>query len=362
MKIDLLTSWPLQSTAGSGVGQVIRGLSKTFADLGTPVDLVSPVFSPDGYTETTVKRILFNLSAGKTIARKFSPDQKEVVLGFDFDGFLLPRSIPLVSVIGGTLADVVQFESGWIRKVVRMQAMLERKAARKADLVITPSYFAREKVIAHYGIPPSRVRVIPNGIHCKTWTEELDRQPAEKKENVVILTVAKLYKRKGIDLLLHAMKEILNQEPNAELRVVGDGLEMARLRKQAEDLGIRSRIHFMGDVFDFTLLCRHYANCDIFCLPSLHETFGIVFLEAMLAKKPVVAFRNTALPEVVVHGEQGYLTSSGDVGALSAKLLLLIRDPSLRARLSQNSRSHVENHFDWSAIGWRYLELLEGVA
>lgn len=362
MRINMLTSWPLESTAGSGVGQVIRGLSKTFTDLGTPTHLISPSFSPDGYTHTTVKRILFNVSVGKTISHRISPSQKEVVLGFDFDGFLLPNSIPLVSVIGGILADIVQFESGWIRKMVKMQAMLERKVTRKADFIITPSSFAREKVVSHYGIPPHRIRIIPNGIHSQIWTDELDRHPVEKKEKVVILTVAKLYKRKGIDLLLQSVREVIRKESDVELKIVGDGLEMPALVKLAEELGIGYQVQFLGDIFDFHTLCRHYANCDIFCLPSLHETFGLVYLEAMLAKKPIVAFRNSALPEVVGHGERGLLAASGDVGSLAEKLLLLIREPSIRNQLSQNSRSYVEKDFDWKTIGQRYLDLLNKVA
>jgi glycosyltransferase involved in cell wall biosynthesis len=98
-----------------------------------------------------------------------------------------------------------------------------------------------------------------------------------------------------------------------------------------------------------------YRRAGIFCLPSVQEGFGIVFLEAMAAGLPIVATSAAAVPEVVPHGLAGTLTPPGDITALADALAELLASPALRARLGSYGREHV-SRYDWDSVADQFLE------
>jgi glycosyltransferase involved in cell wall biosynthesis len=113
-------------------------------------------------------------------------------------------------------------------------------------------------------------------------------------------------------------------------------------------------VTFTGSISDDDV--RHeYDRCDIFCLPSVQEGFGIVFLEAMAMGKPVVSTTAAAIPEVVQHGETGILVAPGDVHALAGALLLLLIDHERRERYGAAGRRRVEQ-YDWSRVAETFLQ------
>jgi glycosyltransferase involved in cell wall biosynthesis len=93
------------------------------------------------------------------------------------------------------------------------------------------------------------------------------------------------------------------------------------------------------------------AACDVFTMPSFEEPFGLVFLEAMAMRRPVVAVDNGGTPEVVEHGRTGLLSPAWDVPALSANILALLRDGSLRARMGEAGRARVLDRFSAQRMG-----------
>src|SRR5262249_20255459 len=109
-------------------------------------------------------------------------------------------------------------------------------------------------------------------------------------------------------------------------------------------------VHWLGDV-SLVRLTQEYNRANVFCLPSLQEGFGIVFLEAMAAGKPIVAVRSAAVPEVVRHG---ILAEPGNVESLADGILRLYRDPELRRTLASAGRAHVES-FDVPRIARLFL-------
>ena len=113
--------------------------------------------------------------------------------------------------------------------------------------------------------------------------------------------------------------------PAARLRVVGVGPELERLTTLHAELGLGQSVAFLGHI-PFEQLAREYRDCAVFCLPSRQEGFGIVFLEAMAAGRPVVACRAAAIPEVVPDGAAGLLAPPGDPAALAEALIALLTD------------------------------------
>src|SRR5206468_11814903 len=125
--------------------------------------------------------------------------------------------------------------------------------------------------------------------------------------------------------LLQAGRLLRARIPAARIRVVGRGPDWDALVRLHGDLGLGESTRLLGDV-SREQLAEEYVNADVFCLPSVQEGFGIVFLEAMAAALPIVACRAAAVPEVVLDGVTGVLTPGRQPPALARALEQLIRD------------------------------------
>jgi glycosyltransferase involved in cell wall biosynthesis len=132
--------------------------------------------------------------------------------------------------------------------------------------------------------------------------------------------------------------------PDVQVRIVGIGPRLESLRRLADDLGLAPNLSFLGAVRDRVQLMRHYFEADLFCLPSLQEGFGIVFLEAMAAGLPIVAARAGATPEVVKENQVGLLFRPGDPGELSRLLARMLGDAELRCSFSAAALQRVEEY------------------
>ena len=133
----------------------------------------------------------------------------------------------------------------------------------------------------------------------------------------------------------------------------GNG-ETLKLKDCARKLGVEDNVIFPGQRSDVAALL---AACDVFALPSIWEPFGLVFAEAMAMKRPVVALSNGGTPEVVEHEKCGLLSPAGDIDALAANLLRLLRDPALRQRFGEYGRQRVIDHFTPSRMAADVAEL-----
>jgi len=145
----------------------------------------------------------------------------------------------------------------------------------------------------------------------------------------------------------------------ARLILVGDGPERPRALDRAEELGIRSRVLFLGKhaSVDELLSCA-----DLFLLPSDTESFGLAALEAMACGSPVVASRTGGLPEVVEHGESGYLFPPGSVAEMAEGGIEILSDPERHRAFSQAGRRIAEERFSAASVVPMYERLYERVA
>ncbi|MFQ5431394.1 MAG: glycosyltransferase family 4 protein [Nitrospinota bacterium] len=351
----IISSWPLDSGAGSGVARVASGLGRALEANGWDSELVSSDFSGEGYFSTTVKRILFNLNLrGESRLHDGRP-----VIAFDFDGFLLPKTVRFAQINGGILSDIVQFETGLVGQAVRLMARLEKLASMKADRIFTPSNYAAQKIRDLYDVPPEKISVMHNGIFFQEWRNRLAAVPRKQGRSPTVLSVARFYKRKGIDLLLKSWPIVLAKLPDARLSIVGDGLERENLKRLAEKLGINGSIDWKGTVLSDEEMASHYADCDVFCLPSRHESFGLVFIEAMASEKPVVAVNSTAVPEVVRDGIDGILAEPEDVNGIAAGIMTLLENSALRTKMGAEGAQRVRENFDFSRVITPLLDWME---
>jgi glycosyltransferase involved in cell wall biosynthesis len=327
MRLAFVTSTPLNPFSGSGTFAGIHALAEGLRELGHAVDILAPDFLWPHYT---TRRFLFN----HLVARRIGSVQPDVVIGFDMDGYVYaarPRRAPFVASIKGVIADELTNERGLTRWLMRLQAKREKKNVRAADLVLATSEYSAGKIVEYYGIERQRIELVPELIDLDGWRVRFAAHPAREPERFTVLSVCRFYPRKRLVDLVEAAAQL----PDVEVRIVGNGPEAARLRR------LGPHVTWLGDAAA-EQLAEEYNRCHVFCLPSVQEGFGIVFLEAMAAGKPVVAARAAAVPEVVRDGVEGLLVEPRQPRALAAALARLKDDPALRARLASNAARRVE--------------------
>jgi glycosyltransferase involved in cell wall biosynthesis len=328
-----VTGTPASVRGGSGTFVGISVLRQALQDAGNRVDLIAPGKASFG----TLSRLLFNVAARRAARRT----RFDAIVGFDLDGLYVcaPGTLRVAS-IKGVIADELRFERGLTKMSMRTASRFEGVHVRRADRVLTTSSHAADQIAAEYGIAREAIRVVPEPIDLVRWQSALGRAPHVPSPEPVILCVAHLYPRKQVASLLRAMA--LLKTP-ARLRVVGTGPELPALRELSRSLGLDARVDLLGHV-TFEQLVAEYRAAAVFCLPSLQEGFGIVFLEAMAAGLPIVACQAAAVPEVVPDWECGLLVPPRDVPALAFALDRLAEDEEERRRLGAAGRRRVARY------------------
>lgn len=190
------------------------------------------------------------------------------------------------------------------------------------------------------------------------------RQRFDIGEGRMILSVGRLIPRKGHITLVRAMPQILDRHPNTHCVMAGRGPCMEECAEKARALGIEGQAHFPGYVDDATLAAL-YAACDVFALPAGEdergqvEGFGLVFSEAHAHGKPVVAGRSGGVPDAVLDGETGFLVEPQNPEALADRIIAILDDPALAARLGNAGRRRIEEELNWRVFAEKALEAVQ---
>lgn len=209
----------------------------------------------------------------------------------------------------------------------------------RMDAVIAISSAARAALAAR-GIAADRVAIVPSGVAVESF-RDLDGPAARGALGIgigapVVAIVASLHARKGHAVLLDALARLAAQGLEPVCLAAGTGPEGDALQDRARDLGIASRVRWLGQVADVRPLL---AAADVAVMPSLAEGLGVAAIEAMAAGRPVVASAVGGLPELITDGVEGLLVPAGDATALASALTRVLADPELRARLGAAGRT-----------------------
>jgi glycosyltransferase involved in cell wall biosynthesis len=207
------------------------------------------------------------------------------------------------------------------------------------------------------GVERGRIQVIYSGVEISRFVSSSALDPA--RDPVVIGVVAALEERKGHRFLLEAAAALKRDGLAARYRFAGAGKEEGSLRRLAAELGLAEEVAFLGFVADIPAFL---AGVDIFVLPSLYEGLGVAALEAMAARKPVVAAGVGGLRELVEEGVTGLLVPPRDPRSLTRALASLISSGGLRVEMGQRGRRRVEEDFTMERMAKRnedyYYELI----
>lgn len=344
MRIRFLTSTPLDIRRGSGTYVGIHVLARALQSLGHTIEFECPRHRFPIYT---VQRLVFN--------RSLRPSAEcDLTVGFDMDGYRIAAgSSTHVASLKGVIADEVRFESGLTRFTMSMQARRERLHAERAARVLVTSRYSGERAQEYYGLERFPA-VVPELIDLGEWRRLLELHPAESSR-FIVLFVGRFYRRKRVDVLLRAAAVLRESIPNLEIRIVGNGPCAPEWHRLSRDLNLAGTVVWLGDVTRAELAAE-YRGCDVFCLPSVQEGFGIVLLEAMAASKPIVASRAAAIPEVVPHG---VLVEPDSPEALAAGIQALHRSPEAGAAQCRTGAEWVEQ-FDAPRVARLFLEASAG--
>jgi glycosyltransferase involved in cell wall biosynthesis len=179
-------------------------------------------------------------------------------------------------------------------------------------------------------------------IHCGVEPARYDAPPATGQG---LLFVGRLAAAKGVPVLIEVMPRILSAYPDAQLTLIGDGPDRARLQDQVHRLGLSGAVHFAG-YQNQEEVAEALARAAIFVLPSFAEGVPVVLMEAMAARRPVVATHITGIPELVEDGASGRIVAPGDAAAFAKAVCDILAAPNQATTMGEAGRRKVKSEFD----------------
>ncbi len=161
---------------------------------------------------------------------------------------------------------------------------------------------------------------------------------------------------KGLNVLIGALPYILKSGINAKIVAVGDGYAINRMKEIAWKLGVYDKVYFTGYLSDEELN-KVFKISDVLVVPSLYEPFGIVALEGMINKLPVVVSDTGGLSEIVEDGINGLKAPPNNSEELAKRLIILFSDENLRNRISELGYKTAKERYNWREIAYETLEV-----
>jgi glycosyltransferase involved in cell wall biosynthesis len=236
---------------------------------------------------------------------------------------------------------------------MRAYAALDRLVLRRFDKVIVVSDLVAD-LLRRSSVAPEKISTIFNGVDVEQFrgvSPALEREIAPEGHSLVGF-VGRLVPGKGGAVLLRAAEQVLALRPKTKFVFVGEGPSRKEWELLATQLGIRDQVSFAGVRDDMPGV---YASLDLVVLPSLNEAMPMCLLEAMAARRPVIATRVGTVPKVVIAEQTGLLVEPGDVSGLAGAILRLLGNSELAIRLGENGYAHAAQHFSAEAMAKSYI-------
>ncbi len=229
--------------------------------------------------------------------------------------------------------------------------------------IIAVSPAVKQSLITYEGMPGHRIEVIFNGIDCHKYNIFIDTANKKKElelspTSLLCGMIARLGTEKDHATLIRAMSKITLKYPQARLLLIGDGPKKSELENLVRQSGLADKVIFTGSRRDIPELL---AILDVAVLSTFYEGTSITLLEAMAAEKPVVASRVGGNPLVVEDGDNGFLVPPNNPEALADRLLQLFADESLRKKMGQAGRRHVQQQFSLNQMMANYEKLYQQI-
>lgn len=252
----------------------------------------------------------------------------------------------------------------------RELSWIMRRVVRGADAIVAISRNTQRIAREDWGVPAEKIYLLFPGVDAQRFVPA-QRDPAVRARfgwdnRPVILTVGRLQKRKGHDMMIRALAAIRQRAPDVLYAIFGDGEERGALEQLVRDEGQQNHVRFHGELSDADLVPA-YQQCDLFVLANRQvgqdiEGFGMVLVEAQACGKPVIAGTSGGTAETMHFPETGRLVNCDGPSELAAAVSELLADPALRERKGQAARAWAAGNFDWDRLAQRAEALFADIA
>jgi glycosyltransferase involved in cell wall biosynthesis/peptidoglycan/xylan/chitin deacetylase (PgdA/CDA1 family) len=249
----------------------------------------------------------------------------------------------------------------------RLYANKRKQYLAAADKIVAVSSFTCDALTSQMDVKPESIVLIHNGVDTARFRPGAPDPALIARHNLagkkVVLTVARLTPRKGIDMTIRAMSSVIRARDDVRYLIVGDGETRCELEQLIAAEGLGEIITLVGKVTDDELL-RYLRTCDLFVMPNRTmpdgdtEGFGLVFREANACRKPVIGGRAGGVVEAVVDGKSGLLVDGTDPQQISDAILRVLSDPDLAERLSAYGLQLAQDN-DTAAVARQFLHTCE---
>jgi glycosyltransferase involved in cell wall biosynthesis len=322
----------------------------------------APVVGRGELATASLPSMLSFLPMGVARGRQVLGDQSYDILNTHFaipsgpTGVILSRlskTPHVLTIIGGDVYDPSKRLSPSRNPLM---GAVVRRVLNSADQVIAISEDIKRRAREDLGCQ-TPIEVVHYGLAPPSFDRKSRKELGIPESGVVLVSIGRLIKRKALDDLLRALARL--GEPAIRLLIIGEGPERVSLEELSRSLGVSEQVSFLGAIWGERKF-QYLAAADVFVLPSLHEGFGLVFLEAMYCGLPVVASDTGGQTDFLRDGKTGFLTPVGDLGTLAERIGRLAGDEALRRRMGEFNREYVRR-FHSSGVAERYEAVFSGV-
>lgn len=304
-----------------------------------------------GNMEVSQKNLAYSYSASLKLLNLIDKCGIQIVEAplWDAEGFVfsLIKNIPIVVRIETPLFKVAEIQGWSITKDLKLANWMEGEAVRRADIVIAISKDIGTIISNHHKISKEKIEFCPLGIELP----DKNIQDSVRKEGYfTVLFVGRLEKRKGVETLFKAIPKVLEKAPDTQFNIVGKDTNLSsggsykKYLLEKLNKKFHKNVNFIGYVDDQELK-NYYKNSDLFVAPSIYESFGLIFLEAMAWGKPVIGCNVGGIPEIVEDGKEGILVQPDNENSLAEAILKLLNDNELRKEMGINGNRKVKDEF-----------------
>jgi glycogen synthase len=237
-----------------------------------------------------------------------------------------------------------------------MLRFFEESMIHRARKVIAVSEFTKWELTNYYKIPADKIKVIHNGVNIKKFQPAADKRKIKQElgfnpDDIAIVSVGRLYARKGLFTLIESMPAVIKRFPKAKFIISGKGQsdEMNKLIVHATRRGVINNIIFTGYYPD-QKLPKLYQAADVFAFSTFYEHHPFAVLEALSTGLPVVTTTVGGIPETIQSGKNGFLVKPFDEKAFADRILYLLDHPEFASEMGAAARKTVVEHLDWRIV------------
>lgn len=281
------------------------------------------------------------------------------LVGFVATALQRTYSVPLLVTIHATEKGRGR---GWLAGDLAHQIHhAENSLVHAADRLITCSRSMLHEVVAYFQIDGSKIEVVPNGIDASRFTAQmtldnrLQRQMYAGPDEALVFHVGRLVHEKGSHILVEAAPHVLAAFPNTRFVIAGRGPLLDRLHHRTAALRISERVLFPGFISDEEAV-RLFCVADVAVFPSLYEPFGLVALEAMAARVPLVVTNIGGFSEIIQHNVTGLRVYPDDADSLAWGICETLRDPTAAQQRTRFAYEIVTSTYSWEIIANRTVQ------